>query len=194
MAMWLELIKPRFVSMLFTTSYAKWELFDKDIILIREEMFEGGTMSVPEGGNTPGRKMLLPPPCTSTVGAALIGSGLHSCSSAGFSLEEGEKKVWSFCLFFFFFINQKLAAHVLPVPVGCLAQLWVMRRRLSISARRGLQKCKRRDAFPHILPNEKWVSNLSTYHYYGWVYPCPCDLGGAMADGASQVMGRDPLP
>lgn len=102
MAMWLELIKPRFVSMLFTTSYAKWELFDKDIILIREEMFEGGTMSVPEGGNTPGRKMLLPPPCTSTVGAALIGSGLHSCSSAGFSLEEGEKKVWSFCLFFFF--------------------------------------------------------------------------------------------
>lgn len=61
MAMWLELIKPRFVSMLFATSSAEWELFDKDIILIREEMFEGGTMSVPEGGNTPGRKMPLPP-------------------------------------------------------------------------------------------------------------------------------------
>lgn len=61
LATWLELIKPRFVSMLFVTSHAEWELFDKYIILIREEMFEGGTMSVPKGGDALGSKMPLPP-------------------------------------------------------------------------------------------------------------------------------------
>lgn len=98
----LLLIKPRFLSMRFPTSHAKWKLFDKGISLIREKIFEGDAMSAPRGGqDTAGSKMPPPQPCTSAADAALIGSSLHICAGAGLSLEKGENK-WLdfFCSFF----------------------------------------------------------------------------------------------